>query len=107
MSLPRFLLFDYCYSLLHNEGSTAQQPVAADFPAQFECALYAELGEPGSFDAERWQFYLRQFDPYCADCNLWWRRSRSDAQQTATESTKTHHGDCAEFDCKKTSSFVD
>lgn len=101
MSLPRFLLFDYCYSLLHNEGPATQQPDAADFPTQFECALYAKLDEPGSFDAEQWQFYLREFDPHCADCNLRRRRRpRSNAQQTATESTEIDHGDCAELDRK-------
>lgn len=102
MSLPRFLLFDYCFSLLCNEGLTAQQSYPADFPAQFECALYAELDESGAFNGKfDWQYYLRQFDPHCADCNL--RRSgrTADAQQAATESTKTDHGDCAELDCKK------
>lgn len=101
MSLPRFLLFDYCYSVLCNEGiPSAQQPDPAHFPAQFKCALYAELDKSGAFDGEQWQFYLRQFDPHCADCNLRQSGRTADAQQTATESTPIHYGDCAKLDRK-------
>ena len=102
MSLSRFLLFENCFSLLHNNesGNTQQQfPIPANFPIELKCAcLHTELDKFSTFNSEQWQFYLHQFDPYCTYCNLW-KQSRN-VQQITSKSTTINNGDRNEFICK-------
>lgn len=101
MSLARYLLFEYCYHLLCNESLNAQQSISANFPVEFKCAISKSDSEFSPFNIEQWKFYLYQFDPYCALCNLWKQSSTNNLQQIASESTVTfNNGDCAEFNCK-------